>query len=395
MIRRKTKFSSWHAPDVALIGILLILLAFGALMVYDSSAAVSADLSGGQYSLVLLQLVWVVIGLAAMGFFYFLDYHRLRKLAFPFFALTIVLLVLALLPTPLSGEVRGAKSWLSIPFNFPFLGKVGIQPSELSKLALVIYLAALFTRQRGSKSSEERPRLWSFLIPTGLVLGLILLEPDLGTAVVVGALGFSIFFLAGGALWQTLLLIPIGLAGGAALVLADPSRLDRIKAFLDPNADPLGIRYQIRQILIALGSGGIFGLGVGESRQKFGWIPDVSTDAIFAIVGEEFGFAGASAVIILFALVVIRSFTVARDAPDDFGRVLAASIGAWVALQVLVNLGAVTGLIPLTGIPLPLISYGGSSLVVLLASFGVLLNVSRQTKRGARSRGGMKRRRRR
>ncbi len=379
MVKKKMKFSSWHAPDVSLIGGLLALLTFGVLMVYDSSVVASLDLDWGQYHFVVLQLIWVGLGLIGGVILFFLDYHRLRKLALPLFLFTFLLLVLVLLPTPFSNVVRGSKSWLSLPFNIP----VNIQPSELSKLALILYLAALFTHRSKTKAPKSKnPSFWSFIVPTLLVTGLIVLEPDYGTAAIVAALGFATFFFGGGSFWVILLALPVVLAGGLFLVLSDPSRLERLKAFLNPAEDPLGISYQTRQILIALGSGGLFGLGIGESRQKYGYIPDISTDAVFAVVGEEFGFVGALAIVGLFMFIVYRGFLIARNAPDDFGRVLAASISTWVGLQVLINLGAVTNLIPLTGVPLPLISYGGSSLVVLLASFGILLNISRQTVRG-------------
>ena len=379
MVKKKTKFSSWHAPDVSLIGGLLALLTFGVLMVYDSSVVASLDLDWGQYHFVVLQLIWVGLGLIGGLILFFLDYHRLRKLALPLFLFTFLLLVLVLLPTPFSNVVRGSKSWLSLPFNIP----VNIQPSELSKLALILYLAALFTHRSKAKAPKsKKPNFWSFIVPTLLVAGLVVLEPDYGTAAIVAALGFATFFFGGGSFWTILLALPVALAGGLFLVLSDPGRLERIKAFLNPAEDPLGVSYQTKQILIALGSGGLFGLGIGESRQKYGYIPDISTDAVFAVVGEEFGFVGALAIVGLFMFIVYRGFLIARNAPDDFGRVLAASISTWVGLQVLINLGAVTNLIPLTGVPLPLISYGGSSLVVLLASFGILLNISRQTVRG-------------
>ncbi len=382
MVKKKTKFSSWHAPDVSLIGGLLVLLAFGVLMVYDSSAVASLDLGWGQYHFVVLQLVWAGLGLAGGFILFSLDYHRLRKLALPLFLFTSLLLILVLLPTPFSNVIRGSKSWLSLPFDIPGGIQPNIQPSELLKLTLILYLAALFTHRSKAKTPKsKKPSFWSFIIPTLLVTGLVVLEPDYGTAAIVAALGFATFFFGGGSFWTILLALPMALAGGLFLVLSDPGRLERIKAFLNPAEDPLGVSYQTKQILIALGSGGLFGLGIGESRQKYGYIPDISTDAVFAVVGEEFGFVGALAIVGLFMFIVYRGFLIARNAPDDFGRVLAASISTWVGLQVLINLGAVTNLIPLTGVPLPLISYGGSSLVVLLVSFGILLNISRQTVR--------------
>lgn len=390
MIRsRKVRFSSYHAPDTFLIGGLLALLAFGVLMVYDSSVVTSLDLFGGQYHYALRQLIWVAFGIVAALFFYFLDYHKLKKFALPLFLLTVVLLIVVLLPTPISLEVRGSKSWLAFPVNLPLLEDIRVQPSELAKLSLVLYLSALFSgktkKVRGQKKSEA-PRLLDFLLPTAVVAGLIMLEPDNGTLLIVGLLGVAAFFFAGASFWQLLLLVPGVLGAGVALALTSSSVMNRIKAFLNPETDVLGIGYQINQILIALGSGGILGIGIGESRQKYGYIPDISTDAVFAVLGEEFGFIGALVVISLFAFVVYRGFLIARNAPDDFGRILAASMTSWLGIQVLINLMAMTNLFPLTGVPLPFISYGGSSLIVMLSAFGILLNVSRQTTRNRKAR---------
>lgn len=382
MIKKKRRFSSWHEPDTSLVGALLLLLAFGVLMVYDSSVVASLDLLGGQYHYLYLQLIWVVVGLLAASFFFTLDYRHLRKLALPFYLLTITFLGLVLLPTPFSEIVRGARRWFSLPFELPFLGTINFQPSEFAKLALILYLAALFTGKKKRSPVVRRGRgFLAFFLPTAVAVGLILVEPDLGTAMVVAALGLLVFFFAGAPLWEIFLLLPLVAVGGVVLVLTNPYRIGRLLSFLNPLGDPLGVSYQINQIIIALGSGGLFGLGIGESRQKYGYIPDVSTDAVFAVIGEEFGFVGTVAVIALFTFVLYRGFRIAREAPDDFGRLIAAGVTSWIGLQVLINLGAMTGLIPLTGMPLPLISYGGSSLVVLLASFGVLLNISRQTTR--------------
>lgn len=381
---RKIRFSSYHAPDTLLIGGLLALLAFGVLMVYDSSVVTSLNLFGGQYHYALRQLIWVVFGVAAALFLYFFDYHKLKKFALPLLLLTTVLLVLVLLPTPVSLEVRGSKSWLAFPVNLPVLEDISVQPSELAKLSLVLYLSALFSGKAKKVRGRQKikaPRLLDFLLPTAVVAGLILLEPDVGTLVIVALLGVSAFFFAGASFWQLLVLVPGVLGGGAALALTSSSIMNRIKAFLNPEADVLGIGYQINQILIALGSGGILGIGIGESRQKYGYIPDISTDAVFAVVGEEFGFIGALVVISLFAFVVYRGFLIAKSAPDAFGRILAASITSWLGIQVLINLGGMTNLVPLTGVPLPFISYGGSSLIVMLSAFGILLNISKQTTR--------------
>jgi len=346
-------------------------------MVYDSSVVVSLGLFGGQYHFLLLQLTWVVLGLGIALPFFFLDYHRLRRIALPLFLLVLFLLGLILLPLPFGGITSEANRWFTFPLELPLLGSLSFQPSELSKLALVLYLATLFSWKE--RRLPGRVGLLSFLIPTAVVVGLIVAEPNFGTGVVVAAVGSVVFFLAGGSLLQLFLLLPPALGGLVALALAAPYRVQRIFTLLNPSADPLGAGYQINQILIALGSGGLFGLGIGESRQKFGYIPEVSTDAVFAVIGEEFGLLGTLFVLSLFAFIVYRGFEVARNAPDDFGKILAGGIISWFGIQTIVNLAAITGIFPLTGITLPFISYGGSSLVVLLIALGILLNISRQT----------------
>lgn len=369
---RKIRFSLWHAPDLPLIGALLALLAFGVLIVYDSSVVVSLDLFGGQYHFLLLQLAWVLIGIVAAFLFYILDYHQLKNISPFLFLASLILLFLVLLPTPFSDVTFGARRWFSLPFNFPLLGRINLQPSELSKFSLVLYLASIF-------SGKNKASFFSFLIPTALVLGLVLVEPDFGTGIVIAGIGLLIFFMAGGSFFQLLLLVPAAIAGGFALAATAPYRWQRFLTFLNPSADPRGAGYQISQALIALGSGGLFGLGIGESRQKYGYLPGVSTDAVFAVVGEEFGFIGTVLILSLFAFIVYRGLEIAAHAPDNFGRILAAGITSWFGLQTIINLAAITGLFPLTGIPLPLISYGGSSLVVMLSACGILLNISRQT----------------
>lgn len=374
------KLSSWHAPDASLVGALLTLLAFGVLIVYDASVVVSLDLFGGQYHYLLLQLVWVFLGLLAALFFFLLDYRVLKRLALPLFLFSLILLILVLLPTPFSDVTAGARRWFALPFDLPLLGKINLQPSELVKFTLVLYLAALFSSEE--REPLKKTKLLPFLISIVIPMGLVLAEPDFGTGIVVGAIGLAVFFLSGAPLFPLLLFLPLVLLGGLAFALTAPYRVQRFLTFLNRSWDPLGAGYQIQQILIALGSGGFFGLGIGESRQKYGYIPGVSTDAVFAVIGEEFGFIGTLFVLFLFAFIIYRGLEIARNVPDAFGKILAAGIISWFGIQTLINLAAVTGLAPLTGIPLPLVSYGGSSMVVLLAAFGIILNISRRTAKG-------------
>jgi len=379
MARKKRKFSSSHSPDLTLLGAVLILLAFGVVMVYDASVVESLNLVGGQYHYLIRQAVWVAVGLAAAALFYRIGYRRMKALSLPLFALAALLLIFVLIPTPLSSQIGGSRSWISLPFEVPVLGDLRVQPSELGKLALILFLASLFTKGKQPVGEKNRPRFRDFFIPTAVICGLVALERDVGTLIVTGFLGVATFFFAGGTLLNILLVVPFLAGGGLFFWLTSTTFQNRVKVWLDAGIDPLGLGYQLQQIAIALGSGGLTGVGVGESKQKYGYIPEVTTDAIFAVVGEETGFVGSLAIIFLFALVTYRGLLIARHAPDDFSRIAAASITAWFGLQTLINLAALTRIIPWTGITLPLISYGGSSLVVMLSAFGILLNISKHT----------------
>ncbi len=368
-----------HKPDLTLLTAVSVLLAFGVLMVYDSSVVSSLSMFGGQYHYLLLQLTWVLIGLLPATFFFLVDYRRLRGLAFPLFLLSLAFLALVLLPAPFAPEILGSKRWLYLnpsPLpEIPLLGRLRFQPSELAKLSLVLYLAALF-------ASRKRVGLRLLAPVLFFTAALVLLEPDFGTACILVGIGLAAYIVGKGSVMQLLVAAPFLAVAAMALILTSPYRSERLFTYLNPSlADPQGAGYQIKQVLIALGSGGLFGLGIGRGRQKYAYLPGVDTDSIFAVLGEEFGLVGTAGLIFLYWLVIYRGFRTAQRAPDEFGRILAASISSWLALQALVNLGAMVGVIPLTGITLPLISYGGSSLVVMMAAFGILLNVSRQTVR--------------
>jgi cell division protein FtsW len=296
-----------------------------------------------------------------------IEYHTWRRFSIPMMAVVLLLLGLVLLV----GETRfGGQRWL-------FNGSV--QPSELSKLVIVIYIADWLS-SKGDRIRQLSYGLIPFAVLLGLITGLIVLQQDLSTAILIGATSLAMFFIAGGNLLQITL---CGILGGATLfvlITRSAYRLSRFTSFLDPlNGDPLGDSYQIRQILIALGSGGLTGLGLGASRQKFGYIPASHTDGIFAILGEELGLIGGIAVLGLFAFLGYRGFRIALAAPDSFGTVLASGITCSLIFQAIVNIGVVTASLPFTGVPLPLISFGGSSVVVSMASIGLLLAISRRT----------------
>lgn len=349
--------------DRWLVGVVLILAFFGVLMVYDSSVAIAIRDFSDQYYYAKEQLKWLGLGIVSMMVLSRIDYHRLYAFALPALICSIGLLMAVFIPG-FGVRALGAHRWL----NF---GVFILQPAELAKLVLVIYLASWLR-------VKEKKRFGAFLLLTGSIFGLIILEPDLGTGIIITAIALVMYFFSGAAIKHFVLLIPIVVIGITILAISSPYRFQRLTTFLNTDTDPLGSSYQIRQVLLALGSGGWTGIGIGKSRQKYEYLPEANTDSIFAIIGEETGILGATLVTLAFAFFVWRMFRIAVRAPDTFGRLLASGIASWIAVQSILNIGAMAALIPITGIPLPLISYGGSSLVILLAATGIVLNISRQ-----------------
>lgn len=358
-------------PDYVLLAVIAVLLIVGVDMVYSASFVIahnSPQYRSDTYFLV-RQLLWVGMGLVVMLALMRIDYHHWRRLSVPALAIILILLVVVLL-TRFGHSAYGAQRWLSIGPLPP------IQPSEFAKLALVLYLADLLSR-RG-----ERLRTLSYgAIPFAAVLGtvaaLVLLQPDLGSAFVIVLSGVCLFFLAGADLRHFFAGMIIGAVGLVLAITGTGYRSDRIAAFLDPQQDPLGVGWHIIQSQIALGSGGLFGLGLGASRQKFYYLPGAHTDAIYAVIGEELGLIGTLLVLGLIALIAYRGFQITLSAPDSFGSLLAAGVTFWIVFQALINIAVVTATLPFTGIPLPFVSHGGSSMIVSLAAMGILLNVSR------------------
>jgi cell division protein FtsW len=298
-----------------------------------------------------------------------LDYHWLRAVS-PLLMLVAIVTLAAVLVPGLGLERNGAQRWLALGPLPP------VQPSEFAKLALIIYVSAWLSGKNTIVRSFSLGFV-PFVTMVGIVAGLVLLEPDTGTAAVMVLTTVTLFFIAGASITHMAALMGIGGVAATFLILTAGYRLDRLIAFVRAEDDPTGIGFQTIQSLIALGSGGIGGLGLGASRQKFFYIPSSHTDGVFAVVGEELGFIGAVGVLMLFALLVYRGFRVMLRARDDFGALLATGIICWIAYQALINVGGVSRAIPLTGIPLPFLSYGGSSLAALLAAVGILLSISR------------------
>ncbi len=356
------------SPDYVIFFAIIGLLGFGIVMVYSSSAVSAYVNYNDSYYFLKRQIIWASLGIVAMLLTMNMDYHVWRNLAKPVMVVTIILLLLVLIPG-LGKVVNGARRWLGF-------GSYYLQPSEIAKLSMVLFTANSLTNSQaklGSFIKGVMPQLLMLL----LIFGLILKEPDLGTGLVISGTVFILLFAAGAKLSHLGSLGAAGVAGIIGAIIAEPYRLKRLLAFSDPWADPLNSGYHIIQSLYAIGSGGIFGVGLGRSREKFLYLPEPHTDFIFAILGEELGFIGTVTVIILFFLFAWRGFKIAISAPDIYGSLLAGGVTSMIVLQALMNIAVVTASMPVTGIPLPFISFGGSALIFTMAGVGILLNVSR------------------
>ena len=365
-----------HQADWAILVIVVALTAVGILMVYSSSAMKAYLASDDTLAVVGPQIMWAGLGIVALIGTMRLDYRYLRFVSVPFFVFAAGMLVL-LLVLPTSGPVRaisvgGSARWLQVG-PLP-----AVHPAEVAKLAMIIYLAHWFAK-RGTRVKSFWAGTIPFLIIVGPIVALVFKEPDLGTTMVIGLTAITMFFVAGGRMIHLVLMGAAALAAVVAVGLRG-YQLDRIRTWLNPWSDPLGAGFHTIQGLLALGLGGLLGAGLGESRLAGGlFLPNASNDYIFAIIGEEFGLIGAGVVIVLFVGLAYSGIRVALAAPDTFGSLLAAGITAWLCIQAFINIGVVVALIPVTGITLPFISAGGSSLTISLAAVGILLSISRET----------------
>lgn len=338
-----------------------MLLGFGLLMIYSASVSEALRDFGSKWHFVSLQAQRAGIGLALLVIGSFV-HPRIWQKAAPFLMLGgLVLLLLVIIPG-IGTKVQGARRWLNLP-------GISLQPAELIKLIQIIYLSAWL--------KSRSVTLGQFFLFLAAVGGLIMLEPDMGTAIVVSLIAVSVYFLAGYPVTHLVGLGAVGLAIGALLIFLAPYRLARLETFFNPEQDPTGNSYHIRQVILALGSGGISGVGIGRSRQKYEYLPESTTDSIFAVVGEELGFVGGVSLILIFAYLLTLIFKVATLAKNSFSSLVTAGIGTWLTLQVALNLSAMVALTPLTGVPLPLVSYGGSALITVLLGIGLVLSVAR------------------
>jgi cell division protein FtsW len=358
-------------PDPWLFGVAVVLVSIGVVMVCSASAIVAADRFGDPYFFLKKQLLWAALGFGLLWLSIAVNYHRLAQVAVPLVAVALTLLVLVLVP-PFGQEINGTRRW----FRW---GPVSLQPAELAKLSLVCFLAWLLSRREyplGSFRADALPAL----AVAGAMSGLVLLQPDLGSSLTFLVLVFGLLFLAGAPVRWLGVVAASALPVIALAVIMAPYRLQRVLTFLDPWSDPRGRGFQIIQSYLALGSGGWFGRGLGESKQKLFYLPEPHTDFIFAIVGEELGLAGALTVVGLFAVLIWRGLRIGLRAPEPFGAYLALGLTLLLASQTIVNLGVVTGVLPTKGLPLPFISFGGSAILTTMVATGLLLNISQHAR---------------
>ena len=366
-------------PDYILIGVSAILIVLGILILASVSASLSQERFGTTYYFLNHQLLFGLIPGVLLAFLVFrINLAFLKKWAPLLLLINIVFLAIVFLPKVGAGA-GGAARWLN-------LGPISFQPSEFLKLTFILYLAAWLTSRTpqkltgaGQAKKTFSQTLLAFLIVIGLISLLLVFQPDISTLGIIGLVAALIYFLAGTPLWHSILIFLVGAGGLFSLIKLAPYRAARLLVFLKPEIDPMGISYQIKQALIAVGSGGIFGLGLGLGmfRQRLWLLPQSMSDSIFAIFAEEGGFIGSSILIFLFLIFLWRGFKIAKLRGDKFSQLAALGITSWIVIQGFTNIGSMTGILPLTGIPLPFISYGGSALISELIGVGILLNISR------------------
>lgn len=364
---------SEHEPDKSLISAMFFLIVFGLVMLFSASSVVSYARFGNTYHYFFRQLIWVVLSVGIFWVVSKIDYRSLKKFAVFFLFASIVLLVLVFIPG-LRAEYGTARSWINL-FGYSF------QPSELVKLSFLIYLATWLEAKKGELGSFSSG-IFPFLVILGVISLLMMAQPDLGTLFIIVFTAAIVFFAGGGKVSH---LVMVGVLAGLLIFIVfsikSDYQSDRFKCLKDPSYSAQDKCYQINQSLIAVGSGGWLGRGIGQSRQKFMYLPEVWGDAIFPIIAEEIGFVFSALLILLYLFIFYRGLMIARGAPDLYGSVLAIGIVTWLSVQTFLNIGGMLNLIPMTGVPLPFISSGGSAILANLMAMGILVNISKQTKR--------------
>lgn len=365
-----------HPFDYTYLAIVGAIVTFGLMMLASASAPVGYDRFGDSYYFVTHQVIFGLIpGIAGLVAFSRIPYAYWKKNAWNLLLISIALLVIVFIPG-LSAGIGTAHSWISIG------GLFSLQPSEIVKITFLFYLAAWLERRGDSGVRDVHAGFLPFIGTLGLILFLLLLQPDVGTMSIIAAMSLVVYFVAGAPLLYVAGLIAAGVSALALLIGLEPYRAARFTTFLNPELDPQGIGYHINQALLAIGSGGFFGVGYGHSRQKFQYLPEVSGDSIYAVIGEEMGMLVCVLVLVAFLVFLWRTLKIANEAPDKFGKYVATGISAWLVIQAFVNIGSMVAIMPMTGITLPFISYGGTSLAVSLWAVGIVLNISRYGKGG-------------
>lgn len=374
--------------------VVILLLIFSLVVIYNATSYYAQANFNNPYRFVYSQLVWILIGLTGFIFFSNISYHKLKNLTYILFLLSIILLILLsfvgvfLCKSPNSVGlsfipcINGASRWFYFnppPFPaIPFFGVLGFQPSELTKLAVILYLS--FQLDRFKKNYSENEPFTVYIVISVVISFLLLMQPNMSTAALIFGIATVIYFISGFSLKLLWISLPIILVFGSIFMVSSPYRRNRLITLVNRDIqDTQDAGYHIKQVLIGLGSGGFLGKGFGQSRQKFQYLPEVASDSIFAIIGEEFGFVGSIFVILIFGFIIYTGFKIAGNAPDKLGKMLAGGITSWIFLQFFINVSAMSGLIPLTGVPIPLISYGGSSMLFTLVGLGILNNIQKKS----------------
>lgn len=375
--------SNLHRPDIGLLSGILALIAVGTIIISSASVVMSRQVAQNPNLYFERHLINLALGFILMFVGYKIDYSFWRKIAPLMIFLGLISVIMVFIPG-ISFSHGGASRWINV------FGQQ-VSPTEFFKLSLFIYLAAWFEK-RGSEVKKFWYSTFPFWVILGLSVILVILQPDMGTMMVIASVSSIIYFTAGASWSHILAMFGVGIAGIIFLIKTEPYRMARFMIFLDPTSDQSSAGYQINQALLAIGTGGLFGLGFGQSRQKFNYLPEAATDSIFAITSEELGFFRAAAIVLLYIFIAIQGYKVAQKAPDAFSRLLAVGITSWIVVQAFINISAMLSLIPLTGVPLPFISYGSSSTLMLMLASGILLNISKHTQGETRESRSIRRR---
>ena len=357
----------WTKPDSKIVAFTLGFMLLGLAMLFSATGPIGMQRAHDSLFYVKRQLLAGVLpGTLFFLFFAFVDYRRWKPFAFFGLMVSIVLLMMVYVPG-VGAVVNGSHGWIR-------MGTLLFQPSEIVKLAYLFYLAALLSN-RGKGIDDPRAGMFPFLCSLGIVMLLLILQPDTGSMAIIVGMALTLYFLSGAPLIWFGGLAALGATFLWLLIRYSPYRAARFMTFLHPELDPLGVGYHINQAILAIGSGGLWGLGYGHSRQKFLYLPEVESDSIIAVMGEELGFIFLTVILIAFAALVWRCLTIARQTPDRFGGYVAAGVGSWLAIQWLLNAGSMTGLLPMTGVTLPFVSHGGSAMATLLAAMGLVAGI--------------------